>query len=161
LKLNLLLDNKNGQLSGFTNIDVMTPDDKDFEDLRVRGDVTPLSWICDNGECEELIARHILCYFPIASIGAILSGWITKIAKGGLITIEETDVELASYALVTGKIDPKEFQRIIYGGQSKKWDVKKSGLTTHTIIDFLEGSGFKILKKRLNDLNFVVQAVRL
>ena len=161
MKLNLLLDNEKGQLNGYTNIDQFTPSEKPPEDTRITGDIYPLDWICDNGECSELIARCILCYFPLAETGIILTNWMNKIKVGGLIVIEEMDVELVSWALVNKQITPKQYQKLVYGEQTKKWDIKKSGLTISAIIDFLEGSGFKIITKRLNNMKFNVTAKRV
>ena len=161
MKLNLLLNNKKGVLNSYTNIDPFTPDVPEAGETRVKGDITPLDWIVDNGECEEIIARHVLCYFPFAVVGPTIASWLKKIKKDGSIIIQEVDATLVAEALIWNKIGFNRARDMWFGEQRTKWEVKKSALTIQSVVDFLEGSGFKVMKKRIHLYNFTVVAKRV
>lgn len=161
MKLNLLLDNEKGQLNSYVNIDPFALDEKTDTDIRIKGDITPLDWIVDNGECDEIIARHILCYFPMSVVGQTVASWLKKIKKNGTIVIAETDIALIAEAFTWNKLTINQTQKILYGDQNKSWNIKKSGLTIQSVNDFLEGSGFKIIKRRFHDYNFTIVAKRM
>jgi hypothetical protein len=161
MKLNLLLNNTKGVLNSYVNIDPFTPDEPESGDIRVKGDITPLDWIADNGECEEIISRHTLCYFPVAVVGPTIASWLKKIKKNGSIIIQEVDASLVAEALVWNKIGFNRARDLWFGDQYAKWEVKKSALTIQSVVDFLEGSGFRVMKKRIHNYNFTVVAKRV
>ncbi len=163
MKINLLLNDYKHIVNGYVNCDPFAngPNSRAVNDPRITSDVTNLDKICENGEAEELIARHILDYFPIAEVGQIMYHWLKKVKLGGTIIIQEYDEEEVAYALYSNKITLKEFQKIIHGKQELKWQVKKSGLSILPVIQFFKENGCKIIKKRLEGMVFVVEAQRI
>ena len=158
-KANLILDNEKAILNGYVNIDPFMKGKSGGE--RVEGDVITLDYIFDDGELDQLIARHILEYFPLANQGNILHNWLKKIKRGGEFIYEQTDFESVCLAFASNKINAKEAQTLLFGSQDKAWNIKKSGLSLLALVDFLQGSGFKVMQKRWENLNFCVKAVRL
>ena len=157
MKVNLLLNNKKSILSGYNNYDIFAPGN----DERIKCDVTKLDNISD-GELESLIARNILTYFGQKTIGQILIGWLKKIQLNGTIVIQDIDYEMVSFNVAYGKLSLNEASKLLWGNQDHNWDSRKSGLTMSMIVELLELSNFKILKKRYTDnQEFVVEAQRI
>lgn len=157
MRVNLLIDNHKGILNGYLNIDPFATG----QDERKVGEVVTLDHLIDDGEAEQLIARHILEYFPLSAQRNILHNWLKKVKKGGEFIYEQTDFESVCIAFYMGKVNATEAQELLYGKQDKSWNIKKSGLSLLPFVQFLEGSGFKIIHKRLAELNFCVKAIRL
>lgn len=157
MKLNLLLDNPLGAINGYTNIDPFG----NGQDERIVAELVTLDKHVDNAECEELIARNILEYFPNTALSNILHNWLKKIKKGGKFIYEQTDFETVCSEFHLNNINYRQAQELLWGKQDKSWNVKKSGLSLLPMIDFLIGSGFKVLQKRLEGMNFCVVAERL
>jgi hypothetical protein len=159
MKINLLIDNPN-LLPGYLNID---PTIKNPANGLIRADLGYLEEFIDDGECEEIIANHVMCYFDGNQIDRILSGWISKLAKGGLLKIVETDLHLVFRKYQTGELDIDKFNELLYGSQNKKWDYKKSFFDIKTLRDCLAGNGFQIkeVRKDSDSLSFQVTAEKL
>lgn len=159
MKANLILDNDKTILNGYINIDPFTKN-ANGQDI-ILGDVVTLDYIFDDGELDQLIARHILEYFPINSQASILHNWLKKIKRGGEFVYEQTDFESVCLAFAEGKIGATDTQKLLFGSQEKNWNIKKSGLSLLPLVEFLEGSNFKVMQKRWENLNFSVVAIRL
>ena len=157
MKLNLLLDNPSGTISNFYNIDPFQESNKEGV---FRGEVTNLDWIADNGEVETIIARNILEYFPIKVVPIILMNWLKKLKVDGTLIVSGLDFEEVSRALILGTIEPPDASKLLYGSQEKDWEIRKSGLTLHMVIDFLETIKFKVMKKRLEKFYYTVESKR-
>jgi hypothetical protein len=158
MKVNLVLGNEKEYLNHYINID---PLNENPSDSYQRGDVSNLDWLTDNGSIEELIARNILAYFPTPATGAILQNWLRKIKLGGTVIIEDLDFEAVCHALSLNKITPNEAQKYLWGPQRKNWDVRKTGVSMWGVQDFLTQMGFKIMKHRFENYNFVIVAQRI
>ena len=159
MKVNLLLDNPNGAIKGYCNIDPLC----NGSDGRNKGDITNLDWAFDGGELEHIIINDILSYFPFPELNKILTNWIQKLAINGVITIRGVDFEEVCRGLTLGILNIKDASIMIYGHQQKGWDVRKSSLSILEVIKYLETmvAGLKITKKILDNYSYVVEAQRI
>ncbi|HEX5186263.1 MAG TPA: hypothetical protein VFV86_05175 [Nitrososphaeraceae archaeon] len=157
MRVNLLLDDDRHILSGFLNLDPFATG----KDERVVSDINNFDKYVDDAEAEVLIARHILCWFPTNQVAPILHYWFKKIKLGGVLIIEECDFENIAFHITDGSLGLGDAQKLLWGPQDKQWNMKKSGLSVLSLAEYLENSNFKILKKRNEQYNFVIEAMRL
>lgn len=156
MNINLLIDNPNGALRNYINIDPFANE----KDGRNKGDISNLNWIADNGEVNHLIADSVLEYFGFPKLSDILVNWIRKLAIGGRITIRGTDFEEVCRALTLELITIQEASILIYGEQSNEWNTKKSGMSIIEISEYLKNAGLTITKQLFENHQYVVEAIR-
>lgn len=156
MKINLLLDNPTGTINGHKNIDPFA----NGSDERILGDIFNLDWIADNSECDEIVAKNVLEYYPTDQNANILTAWMKKIKRGGRFIFEQLDLDAVCEAYYRGDINFVTMRELLFGKQDKSWNTKKSILNMHSIISFLEGSGFSIKQKRFENLSFCIVATR-
>lgn len=156
MKINLLLDNKQDILNGFLNIDPFAE-----KDDRVKGDVSNLDFICDNGEAEIIIANNILEYFHFDKVDGILNHWLSKLKVGGTLVITIYDIDELSRLFYLNRINMDEFNNLVFGKQKKGWDCKKCALNLFNLTLVLENKGYKILKSSIDGFEGVVICQRI
>lgn len=147
-KVNLLIDNPAGVLSGYDNIDPFTPDDDKFG--RIKGDISNLNHEVDDGEVEEILAYGILNYYGGAHVDAILSNWVSKLAHGGMLTVSCVDLRSVCREYLSGSLPIEDANQILYGTHSEPWDFRKSVFSIDIVEQVLRNKGLKILSKRLH-----------
>lgn len=125
-----------------------------------RCDIKNLNNFVDDGEVEELIAINILEYFNANKIPEILSHWIKKVAINGKIIISVTNVYDVARCFVNGIINLETFNGLVHGTNEKPYMVRRSCLTSTLIENFLKSAGLKIMKRKINNYNVVIEAVR-
>jgi len=118
-----------------------------FEDLQ--------SIICD-AEAMDIIVDHALCYVEASKIIDTLQLVISKLHHGGKLTICDMDLEEVIRLYSEYKMTLGEFNGCIHGFKY----IKKSSFSQKTIVDILKQYGLKILKRRYNETEFVVEAIR-
>ena len=159
MKANLLLNNKKSKRSGYLNID---PFCEVSDTQYIRGDVSNLDALVDDGSLLELLAHNILEYFPHVMHTHILLNWLKKVGLNGYISIVTTDFEMVCNALTSNQISPNQAQILLWGEQKEQWELKKGCVSFFGIVDFLESRGFKITKKRFgDDFKAIVVAQRI
>lgn len=127
MKINLLMNNKSGVLNNCLNLDPYGDNQ-----ARQKTDITNLDNIVDNGEADEILARDILCYFPLLETPRLIDGWLKKLRKGGKLLIEGTDYEKVCMDVYYGNLNFSDFHDMIYGkGLLKKNCLSLSGLTKY------------------------------
>jgi sporulation protein YlmC with PRC-barrel domain len=156
MKANLLIDNKDGMLKGWANIDPCG----DNKDGRNVGPLDNLDWAFDKGELEELLVDNILNKFRFPHLHIVLSNWSSKLAIGGKITIRDVDFEEVARLLLLEKITLQQACVLLWGEQSKDSTVKQCGLSTLEMVKLLEKLGLKITKKIIDGYDFVIEAIR-
>lgn len=157
MKINLLLDNKDGVLNGYLNIDPLSENCPS----RIAGDVSNLDFICDNGEVEEILAYNIIEYFHFSLVDGIFNNWLSKLKVGGKLFVSIIDINELSRIYYLNKINLDKFNNIIFGEQKKNWDTKKCGLTVYNLTEVLENKGYKILKSEINGYEGLVACERV
>ena len=153
--MNININYGNGTvLSGFINLDPLT--DKETDNL-IRCDIRNLDEICENAECEQLIAEDVVSYFHFNEINEIMSNWISKLRHGGIMIIGGTDLSDTSRLLTTKRIDVMDANKILFGEADK---TRKSSVSPKEMCAYLEGYGLKVLSKKLMDSHYMIKVVR-
>jgi hypothetical protein len=160
MKINLLLNNPAGALSGYINIDAIHECEPDLEKGLFHSDVTPLDKLVDDGEAEQIVATEILEYFPAKDVDGILDGWLKKLKHGGTIIVTDIDALEVNRSLLNRRISMEDVNLLLYGHQQHPWQYRKCCLTITQICDALRNKGMKIVGKKVADYKFVVEARR-
>jgi len=158
MKVNLLLDNPNGAIKGYLNIDPFAPIDND---PRQNGDITNLDWGIDGNELEEILADDIINYFPFPALNGIVANWVSKLAINGKLILRGIDYEEVCRQITFQQIDKALGLQLLYGVQDKRSHIRQSGLTLLDITEYLENLNMKIMLKLLDGYNYVIEAVKL
>jgi predicted SAM-dependent methyltransferase len=140
-------------LSGFINID-------DTQNNKMR--VDNLDKICEDSECDEIIAEDVIDYFSSKEVDLIIQGWVSKLRHGGKIVIGGIDLDEICKSLYNKRINLVEANILIFGNQKHPWEFRKSGLTSILLVKVLKNYGLNIIKKRINLINYhyVIEAER-
>lgn len=122
------------------------------------GFVKSLDAFAENGECEEVLASNILEYIPCTNVEQFILHLASKVAYGGKITISGIDyIEICKMA-IRQDFNVAEFNKLLFGTGSQP---RESAININIVVGVLQSHGFKILKKRLNGYEFVVEATRV
>lgn len=136
------------ELSNYTNIHL----DKGL-------DLEPLN--IDDGELDELLFDNVLEYISIKIVEDTLARLSKKVKRGGIIRVSGTDIIEVSKMIAGYRMDLQEINRSLFGEQAKDDVTKKCVFNVNHIVAFFsEILGFKILKQRINGVEFVVEAER-
>jgi len=157
MKVNLLIDNGN-VLSGYLNLD---PCMMEVGDARIKTDISNLDEYVDDNECEEIRVHEILTYFDSNKVDNMLNNWISKLRKNGTIYISDIDLDESYKAYIRGDINLLKLNELLFGGQDRKWNLRKCGLNIISLEEALKSKGLKITKKYFEDYNFVIEAQRI
>lgn len=120
----------------------------------------PFNLECNDNECTEIIADHILDYIPVSKCHAVLSHYISKLRHGGKIILGGVDLVEANKIAFTGVFDPIAFNELLFGKQQYAWDFKRGIYSVSLITEYLQSQGLKVTKKRLTPTQFVIEAIR-
>lgn len=165
MKVNLLLNNKKDVLSGYINIDPLADADDSFG--RVQADIAAIGGskgfddYCDDAEAVELNAIGVLSFFPARDINDIFAYWLKKLRHGGVLRVSDVDLLALAKNAVLGATSIEDVNVLLYGEQREPWEYRKCAMTINQIVDTLRNMGFKILKKRVLNCQFIVEAQRL
>jgi hypothetical protein len=135
LKLQITIDEK--PMSGYNYITPINGQDLSNLDNNV----------LDN-ECTEIFAPRILDYIPLEKTQTIIERWVKKMRHGGKIVLGGTDIYEVAKLIMTGTIDSKQTNIIIFGNQSGVWGVKRAAISLNDVCDLLIQLGLKNYKKR-------------
>lgn len=116
---------------------------------------------CENGELEELVVTEALEFLSMNQVNMALTNWYQKIAYGGSITIEGTDLRRVCNAFILQQITPEQANQLIFGSQNNVFEFKKTGISLNEIAQTMAQFGFKIVKKRIEGFRFVVTGERI
>ena len=161
MKINLLLDSPKDCLSGYINIDPISDPTKPGEEPTLfHEDVNNFDAVCDDSEATEINAINVLSYFPARDINDIFTYWLKKLRHGGVLRIGDVDILEVAKSIATGAISIEDANLLLYGEQDQPWRYRKSALTVNQVANALVSKGYRILKKRLHNNNFVLEAQR-
>ena len=119
-----------------------------------------ISNLVEDNECLEILAPTIINYLPFNQLQQIITGWVSKLRHGGKIVLGGTDLYEISKRVTRGEIDTDLANVLIYGQQTGVWDVKRSQLNLKDVSDLLSHLGLKIITKKLDGIDMVVEAIR-
>lgn len=155
-KLNLLINNPNEYLNGYTNFDPFAPNGSKL----IQAEVSNLDEYIDKGECEEIRAINIISYFDMYRINEIVDNWIDKLKPEGILYISDLDIEEVMKAFDRNNITFQQLNLLLYGEQHKKWNFRKSGHSMCELAKALISKGLKIKQKVFNGFNFNITAIK-
>ena len=147
MRVNLTSNNDNNLPTYYTNINIWNNGPHSAGQL---------GEFVDDGEAEEFRALNILGLFPQNKSEEILNHWISKVAHKGKLIIGEVECLDVSKAYANGRISIDDFNNLLRGENS----VVQTSFSVGQIVNFLEAKGFKILKKRVSNYYFIVEAER-
>lgn len=155
MKINLLLDSQD-VLNSYLNIDPFS----ETQD-KLKGEITNLDWIVDDGEAEEILAYNILEFFEFGKADEILNNWLRKLAKGGILIIGYNDIDEIARLFYQTHIELDQFNKLVFGEQKRGWDFKKCGFTTYQLSEVLKNKGYKIRQAKIEGIAGVIVAERI
>ena len=158
MKVNITVGSS-GHINGYLNIDPITGSD-DQEGDAVKCDVRNLDGLVMDSQCHEIIAENVLDYLTVTDATAALSNWTKKLRHKGRIIVGGTDAYEASKQFSQGVISLSQYNYIVHGSMGSPWEVKLSHNTVSSLESSLKFLGIKILKKRINGLNMVIEGER-
>ena len=127
----------------------------------IRDDVMNIDRHVDDSELTELVAYDVLDYIPITNVENVINNWVKKIRYGGKIILGGTDLLEVSKSLSQYRIDITEANLLLHGDQSKPYLIKRVNFTATGLSDYLKYQyDFKIIKKRVNNYQMLVEAER-
>ena len=140
--------NSDFELSGYTNLHL-----KNGFDLDALG--------IDDGELEELVFEHILEYVSVKAVEDMLAKLCRKVKKGGTVRVVGTDILEVSKLISSYRMDLQNINKTIFNEQPDSSETKKCVFTVNHIASFFnELLKFKVLKQRINGVEFLVEAER-
>lgn len=145
MKINItIVPNK---LSGYTNISPLQGDD--IFNLNL-----------ENNCCTEIIADNILDYIPLNKLQETLTHYTSKLRLNGTLIVGGIESKELIKQYNNGAISMPDFNRLVYGEQNHPWTFKRYLASLNQICHILSSLGLKVTKKRIENLNFIVEAKR-
>lgn len=142
------IHNSDFELSGYTNLHLLNGFDLDALGV-------------DDGELEELIFEHVLEHVSVKVVEDMLAKLCRKVKKGGTVRVVGTDILEVSKMISSYRMDLQNINKVIFGEQQTNDETKKCIFTVNHIASFFtELLNFKVLKQRINGIEFLVEAER-
>jgi hypothetical protein len=145
-------------LNGFLNLNPFL--EQETDNLK-RVDIKNISSYVDDGECTELISINVLEYFNSNKIPEILSHWVKKVALGGKIILGFVDLQSVARCFYNNIINLETTNILVHGSNAKPYMTKRTGLTITVVESLLKQMGLKIMKRKINNYNVTLEAVRI
>jgi hypothetical protein len=117
------------------------------------GDIVAMSGVEDS-EATEIIASDVINFVSLSSLEELISGWIKKMRHGCTLVLGGVEIDEVCKALVSKAIDINKFNETIYEGRT-------SQISRPELEKILIKHGLKITRKRSDNFNMVVEAIRL
>jgi len=123
----------------------------------VHHDIRPLPGIdvvCDaadfpaehHGRYEEVYASNVLEHFSRFDIQGVLNEWVKLLKPGGVIKIIAPDVREIARQLISGHIDIKWFNYLMFGSNDYEHNVHKYGFDAVHLEEMLVAAGCEVVK---------------
>lgn len=106
----------------------------------------------DTGEVTELILDDVLSIIPMNKVTEAIQTVASKIAIGGTLIVKDIDAYEVCYRFGTRQLSLDDFNRIMAD--------RKVTVTGIDIASLLNHLGFKTIKRRIDELSFMVQVQR-
>ena len=153
MKLNLLIASDD-TLAGYVNIDAVV-----HSDNKERGDILELDWIAQENSCQEIRAVDIIDYVDISQKENVLKHWVSRLKKGGLITLGGFDLYLTARAIHKHELSFQDASNILYGVAGPS--ISKSGLLALAPLkEFLKALGVQITSTKLDNNRYIVKGIK-
>lgn len=139
MKLNLLINNAPNIRSGFVNLDPYA----NGEDDRIVGDFKNLGEHCEQAECQELVALDILDKFDVTEVESVLDHWLSRLAKGGVATLNFPDLQFVTYKYSMGEMSIEDANVLLHGPPTRL-----CSLALSQVSQTVRSKGFSIVQQR-------------
>ena len=83
----------------------------------------------------------------------MLSGWVKKLRHGGRIVVGGVEIDEVCKAFISKAIDVNQFNKLVHEG-------RVSQITTTDLEKILINHGLTITKKRTDNFNMIIEAIR-
>ena len=140
-------------VSGHTTIDPLGGEGKVALDFR------NLDNVVDAGECEVINAK-VLDHIHGSELFAVIKHWASKLAHGGSIVLGGRDILEVSKKVVAGSTN-SDSNKMFYGVNNSATGISKGMYEANEIAGILVELGLKLDKKRINGIDFIVEAHRV
>lgn len=101
------------------------------------------------GSTQEILCDKVFEKTPHDILPSLLS----KIRHSGLIKLVGTELQEIARGLYTRSLSLQDANKLLYDGKVRCFSIEQ-------VVELLQNSGFKISKKRLNNCEYFVEAVR-
>lgn len=132
MKVNITTDGT--QLNGYLNTD------------------SPTLEQVSHSEATEILAPHIINAIPFQDLGTLFEIFLSKLRKGGIIKIGGYDAIELGRGMLFETVSTVERNSLI--GMSRCF------MTLEEVVEVMEHVGFKIKKKKLDGLYYLIEAER-
>lgn len=110
---------------------------------------------CCDGEADEIICY--IDYVPVEKFTELFSHLRKKVSVNGKLVLHGTDLVEVCNIIMKQKVSQEQAILQIYGDSVSP---KRMMLSLDKLVEVVENSGMKILKKRLDGLNICVECCR-
>ena len=132
---------KSPPLRGFTNVDL-----RPCRGVDVVCDIRELSnW--KSSTVTEIRASHVIEHFEAKELPGILKEWHRVLILGGLLRVYCPDAYIIISQYMSGLINNKKFNTLLFGGQKYSTDFHKVALDRKRLDTLVEKAGFKIIDR--------------
>ena len=164
MKINMTLGQRS-LLNGYINIDPTYSTDgilsKENINLDIKkADVRNLDELADDAECTEIIVNSLYDFLNLEDAVNSIKHLSKKLRHKGKIVLIGSDARELCRKFVEGSINIINFNEEIHGSFEETWDVKMSHFTMESMSELLESLGLQVVKKRLDNYNYLVEAIR-
>lgn len=164
MKINMTVGQRS-LLNGYLNIDPTYKTDgilsKESIGLNIKkADVRNLDGLAEDAECTEIIVNSVYDFLNLEDAIKSIKHISTKLRHKGKIVLIGSDARELCRKFIEGSIDIINFNEELHGSFQETWDVKMSHFTMETMSELLESLGLKVTKKRLENYNYLVEAIR-
>lgn len=125
---------------------ILSSEHVEDNDAVVINDINNINYFVDDGESTELlVGDNFLSQFTYQQVGEVLKIISNKVAIGGTITIQNSEIEILASNLARGLIDVSQFNQSIFTNSQPI----RSFFSIEIVIDLLKSFGFTITRKDL------------
>lgn len=137
---------------GYLNINPMAQNGKPS----FKGNFKTLEGVVEVGEVTELLADTMTDFLPANDLFQTLKNWSGLLRHGGRIIVGGTDLYEVCRKTVIQELNIREANVLLYGNHVRKLGQMSLG----DLVEILKSFGLKILTKRVDGVNMVVEAIR-
>jgi hypothetical protein len=143
--------NDEDALSGYIDICLGQVQDRDGE----------LDAHVEDAEANEIILNNTLEFIPLPELTGFLTHVVKKLRHGGSLIVTGVDALSVAKDYSQYKMSIEDFNILLHGNQQDANNIKTATLTLHGMCNFLANDfGLKIIRKGLEDYNYVIEAQR-
>jgi hypothetical protein len=124
---------ENGEISGYLNCSVSLP--------------------VDNSSCTEILAPYVVNKIDYKALQDVLLHWFSKLRIGGTMKLGGYDLIEFSKKVVHSEIPMQQRQELV--------SASACFLSLHEVVVLVESCGFKVLKKQLEGIHYLVELTKV